>query len=128
MLLQVSRFFSAMLQLANNGNIVILRGSDPGQAFQLRLASLEKWHQQFQDYRAPSFLQPKVHTREIEIARSPPYSVCWLKCMLNTECLFGVLLRRGAPSLQECNWWPCCGSRYPRIAHVPVPVRVKVAD
>ena len=59
-LLQVSRFFSAMLQLANNGNIVILRGSDPGQAFQLRLASLEKWHQQFQNYRAPSFLQPKV--------------------------------------------------------------------
>ncbi|CAK0746455.1 hypothetical protein CVIRNUC_001693 [Coccomyxa viridis] len=65
---QVSRFFSAMLQLANNGNIVILRGSDPGQAFQLRLASLEKWHQQFQDYRAPSFLQPK----DINVQASGP--------------------------------------------------------
>ena len=57
---QVSRLFSALLQLANNGNIVILRGSNPGQPFQLRLASLEKKHQHFQDYRAPSFLQPRV--------------------------------------------------------------------
>ena len=57
---QVSRLFSALLQLANNGNIVILRGSCPGQPFQLRLASLEKKHQHFQDYRAPSFLQAKV--------------------------------------------------------------------
>ncbi|CAL5219116.1 g890 [Coccomyxa viridis] len=56
---QVSRLFSALLQLANNGNIVILRGSNPGQPFQLRLASLEKKHQHFQDYRAPSFLQPR---------------------------------------------------------------------
>lgn len=57
---QVSRLFSALLQLANNGNIVILRGSNPGQPFQLRLASLEKKHQHFQEYRAPSFLQPRV--------------------------------------------------------------------
>ncbi len=57
---QVSRLFSALLQLANNGNIVILRGSNPGESFQLRLTSLEKKHQHFQDYRAPSFLKPKV--------------------------------------------------------------------
>lgn len=57
---QVSRLFSALLQLANNGNIVILRGSGPGQPFQLRLASLEKKHQHFQDYRAPSLLRAKV--------------------------------------------------------------------
>ena len=70
-LLQVSRFFSAMLQLANNGNIVILRGSDPGQAFQLRLASLEKWHQHFHDYRAPSFLQPKVQMQGLQDCQKP---------------------------------------------------------
>lgn len=58
--MQVSRLFSALLQLANNGNVVILRGSDPSQAFQLRLASLENKHKHFQDYRAPSFLQNKV--------------------------------------------------------------------
>ena len=57
---QVSRLFSALLQLANNGNIIIVRGSEPSQAFQLRLASLERKH--FQDYRAPSFLQTKVPT------------------------------------------------------------------
>lgn len=57
---QVSRLFSALLQLANNGNIIILRSSEPSQAFQLRLASLERKHQHFQDYRAPSFLQIKV--------------------------------------------------------------------
>ena len=67
----MSRWFSAMLQLANNGNLVILRGSDPGQAFHLRLASLEKWHQQFQDYRAPSFLQPKVQIQEYQDCRKP---------------------------------------------------------
>ena len=70
--LQVSRFFSAMLQLANNGNIVILKGSDPCQAFQLRLASLEKWHQQFQNYRAPSFLQPKVQMQDTQDCWKPP--------------------------------------------------------
>ena len=59
---QVSRLFSALLQLANNGNIIIVRGSAPSQAFQLRLASLERKHQHFQDYRAPSFLQTKVST------------------------------------------------------------------
>ena len=59
---QVSRLFSALLQLANNGNIIIVRGSEPSQAFQLRLASLERKHQHFQDYRAPSFLQTKVPT------------------------------------------------------------------
>jgi len=48
-----------MLQLANNGNLIIVRGSDT-RTFQLRLASLEKKHAHFEDYRAPSFLQTKV--------------------------------------------------------------------
>ncbi|BDA41730.1 Condensin-2 complex subunit H2 [Coccomyxa sp. Obi] len=56
---QVSRLFSALLQLANNGNVILLRGSDPSQPFSLRLASLDRPHQQFEDYRAPSFLQNK---------------------------------------------------------------------
>lgn len=57
---QVSRLFSALLQLANNGNVILLRGSDPSQPFSLQLASLDRPHQQFEDYRAPSFLQNKV--------------------------------------------------------------------
>ena len=90
-MLQVSRFFSAMLQLANNGNIVILRGSDPGQAFQLRLASLEKWHQQFQNYRAPSFLQPKVQMQEFQDCQKPLLLECaGLKCMAEYRDLVGA--------------------------------------
>jgi hypothetical protein len=76
---QVSRLFSALLQLVNNGNVVLLRGSaaaddsvadggpgqpfgGPRQRFELRLASLHRPHHQFDDYRAPSFLLSKVHT------------------------------------------------------------------
>jgi hypothetical protein len=57
---QVSRVFSALLQLANNGNLVIMRGSSPSEPFDLQLASLDRPHNQFEDYRAPSFLQTKV--------------------------------------------------------------------
>lgn len=57
---QVSRLFSALLQLVNNGNIVLLRGETPAEPFDLQLASLHRPHDQFDDYRAPSFLQNKV--------------------------------------------------------------------
>ena len=88
--MQVSRLFSALLQLANNGNLIILRGSSPGQPFQLRLASLEKKHQHFEDYRAPSFLQAKV--RGLPCAgwcSSQPWQMDDLTCntVLDTECL-----------------------------------------
>ncbi len=43
---EVSRLFSAMLQLINNGNIQILPGQ-PQQPFQLRLLKTELLHRQF---------------------------------------------------------------------------------
>ncbi len=58
---QVSRAFSALLQLANAGNVVILRAAgSPSAPFKLQLQSLDAAHAQLADYRAPSFLQPKV--------------------------------------------------------------------
>ena len=58
---QVSRLFSALLQLANVGNLVIMRADgSPAQPFALQLRSLHPAHAHFADYRAPSFLQAKV--------------------------------------------------------------------
>ena len=45
---EVSRLFSAMLQLINNGNIQILPGQDQ-QPFQLRLMKTDLLHRQFMD-------------------------------------------------------------------------------
>lgn len=60
---QVSRLFSALLQLANAGNLVIVRtDNSPAQPFALQLRSLDPAHAHFSDYRAPSFLQAKVMT------------------------------------------------------------------
>ena len=59
----MSRVFSALLQLANSGNVVILReggARSPSQPFCLRLQSLDRPHQHFADYRAPSFLTVQV--------------------------------------------------------------------
>ena len=64
---QVSRTFSALLQLANAGNVAILRARDsPAEPFALRLQSLDAAHEQFADYRAPSFLQTKVRACAVQ--------------------------------------------------------------
>lgn len=53
---EVSRMFSAMLQLINNGNVQIHHGSSPDDPIQLQLCSLHRPHQQFLEYQAPSVL------------------------------------------------------------------------
>ena len=53
---EVSRMFSAMLQLINNGNVLIHHGSSPEDPIQLQLCSLHRPHQQFLKYQAPSVL------------------------------------------------------------------------
>ena len=53
---EVSRMFSAMLQLINNGNVQIHHGSSPNDPIQLQLCSLHRPHQQFLEYQAPSVL------------------------------------------------------------------------
>ena len=52
----VSRMFSAMLQLINNGNVQICHGGSPEDPIQLQLCSLHRPHQQFLEYQAPSVL------------------------------------------------------------------------
>lgn len=59
---EVSRMFSAMLQLINNGNIQILPGQATDDPFQVKLQNLERPHQQFSQYRAPSVQPGKVTT------------------------------------------------------------------
>ena len=51
---EVSRMFSAMLQLINSGNVQIHHGSSPDDPIQLQLRSLHRPHQQFLEYQAPS--------------------------------------------------------------------------
>ncbi|KAK9810243.1 hypothetical protein WJX72_007164 [[Myrmecia] bisecta] len=56
---EISRMFSAMLQLINNGNVVIHRGTEPDDPFSITLKTLDLPHHQFMDYRAPSFMHSK---------------------------------------------------------------------
>lgn len=78
---QVSRMFSALLQLVNNGNVVILREGSargPSQPSSLRLQTLDCPHEHFADYRAPSFLTTKVSTLNAPARRSsPPQASLW---------------------------------------------------
>ena len=53
---EVSRMFSAMLQLINNGNMQIHHGSSPDDPIKLQLCSLHQPHQHFLEYQAPSVL------------------------------------------------------------------------
>ena len=57
---EVSRLFSAMLQLINNGNIHILPGHASDDPFQIKLQNVDRPHQQFSEYRAPSVQPEKV--------------------------------------------------------------------
>ena len=55
---QVSRLFSALLQLANHGNVALLGGARPGDPFRLRLLRLAR--PSLGAFRAPSCLQTQV--------------------------------------------------------------------
>jgi len=55
---QVSRLFSALLQLANDGNVALLRGAAPGDPFALRL--LRRAQPSLAGFRAPSCLQAQA--------------------------------------------------------------------
>jgi hypothetical protein len=55
---QVSRLFSALLQLANDGNVALLRGAAPGDPFALLL--LRRAQPSLAGFRAPSCLQAQA--------------------------------------------------------------------
>lgn len=54
----MSRLFSALLQLANHGNVALLGGACPGDPFRLRLLRLTR--PSLGAFRAPSCLQTQV--------------------------------------------------------------------
>lgn len=62
---QVSRLFSALLQLANNGNVALLRGAAPADPFRLRLLRLAR--PGLAGFRAPSCLQARCRSVRVII-------------------------------------------------------------
>ncbi len=62
---QVSRLFSALLQLANNGNVALLRGAAPADPFRLRLLRLAR--PSLAGFRAPSCLQARCWNVRVSI-------------------------------------------------------------
>ncbi len=56
----MSRLFSALLQLANDGNVALLRGAAPGDPLALRL--LRRAQPSLAGFRAPSCLQAQART------------------------------------------------------------------
>ena len=84
--LQVSRLFSALLQLANNGNVALLRGARPGEPFRLRLLRLAR--PSLGGFRAPSCLQTQVHL-------IPWVPVPWRQAIGMVQELLCLLARSG---------------------------------
>ena len=66
---EVSRLFSAMLQLINNGNIQILPGQSQ-QPFQLKLLSTNLLHRKFLDGPAVTNMPSQVRNKSLLLHRS----------------------------------------------------------
>ena len=75
---EVSRLFSAMLQLINNGNIQILPGQ-PQQPFQLRLLKTELLHRQFLE-------GPAITTHASKVML-----MCRRVCLQTSFCTLSIL-------------------------------------
>ena len=106
---QVSRLFSALLQLANHGNVALLGGARPGEPLRLRLLRLAR--PSLGAFRAPSCLQTQVRTEPWVPVPWTVKQIPYWGCFTQWRGLARAAFARRPTCRRRCVWNP--GSRYP---------------